>query len=112
MKKKRCGIFTFYYEENDKGEKILRGIRVYGLPKNEFKVDGDIAIIEDDSVGSEQIKNGSIEKEDLNEEVRKGLDELNNVTVSDDELGEMLFPEGIPEETRRRMDEIDDDNEE
>lgn len=84
MKKKRCGIFTFYYEENDKGEKILRGIRVYGLPKNEFKVDGDIAIIEDDSVGSEQIKDESIEMQDLSKDVKdKMVTEEDRVSQED-----------------------------
>ena len=39
MDKKRCGIFTFIYDENERGEKILRGIKVYGLPKAEFKVE-------------------------------------------------------------------------
>lgn len=39
-----------------------------------------------DSVGSEEIKDGSVGKVDLDEEVNEGLDELNNVSLTDEEL--------------------------
>jgi hypothetical protein len=65
-----------------------------------------------DSVGTEQIINSGVKEEDLDDDVKAGLDELNNITITDDELGETLFPGGIPEDVRERMEDVDDAEEE
>lgn len=54
---------------------------------------GDIA---PDTVGSEEIKDGSIKVEDLDDEVKEGLDELNNIAITDEEL-EDIFQGETPE---------------
>lgn len=84
------GSVKYFYEEKD-GRKILRQIQVFSKTK-ELDVEGDVQIdvIPPNSVDSEAIKNGSIEKEDLNEEVQNGLDELNNISITDEELEEIF----------------------
>ncbi len=72
MFKTRCGIFTFYYEVKD-GEKVLKKIRFHGMPKQEYALEGDV-IIEEDSVDSTKIKDGSIEMNDLAEDVKNKMD--------------------------------------
>ena len=44
------------------------------------------------SVGSKEIEDGSVGKVDLDEEVNEGLDELNNISITDDELEEIFYP--------------------
>lgn len=38
------------------------------------------------SVGTEEIKDGSVQMEDLSPEVRKGLDELDNISLTDEDI--------------------------
>ena len=45
-----------------------------------------------DSVGTEQIKDGGVQTEDLADEVKEGLDELNNVSITDEEIEEIFYP--------------------
>lgn len=47
---------------------------------------GGSGVVPADSVGSEEIKDGSVGKVDLDEEVNEGLDELNNISLTDEEL--------------------------
>ena len=49
------------------------------------------------SVGSEQIKDGSVGKVDVDEEVQEGLDELNNISITDEELEDIFKKENQEE---------------
>lgn len=51
------------------------------------------------SVGSREIEDGSVGKVDLDEEVNEGLDELNNISLTDEDL-EDIFKNGQTEETQ------------
>ena len=46
------------------------------------------------SVGSAEIEDGSIKAEDLSDEVKEGLDELNNISITDEEIEEIFYPSG------------------
>lgn len=62
------GPLHLYYDTLDDGTKVLRRIRVnqhtFATPD-----DGVIVDIPDNSVGTEQIKDGAVETEDLNQDV-------------------------------------------
>lgn len=45
-----------------------------------------------DSVGTEEIMDGSIRQEDLDEDVQEGLDELNNISLTEEDLEDIFFP--------------------
>ena len=45
-----------------------------------------------DTVDSAAIKDGTIQTEDLSDEVKDGLDELNNVSITDEEIEEIFYP--------------------
>ena len=86
----------FYTEVKDDGTEILRHIRVqmkvYEVPAEGITVDSlpaDIVgaeQIKTGAVSTDEIKDGSIKAEDLADEVKGGLDELNNVSITDEEL--------------------------
>lgn len=61
---------------------------------NEYELSGGGGTPAANSVGTEQIEDGSIKTEDLADEVKEGLDELNNVTITDEELEECFYPRG------------------
>lgn len=94
-KKYKCfqaGGMKFFYEEKD-GKKTLRYIQIFNDTKVlEVRGDVQIDIIPQNSVDSDAIKDGSIEKEDLSEDVQKGLDELNNISLTDEDLEDIFFP--------------------
>lgn len=48
------------------------------------------------SVGSEEIKDGSVTKTDLDQEVNDGLDELNNISLTDEDIEEIFY--GSPQQ--------------
>ena len=64
-----------------------------------------------DGIGSEEIKDGSIKAEDLADEVKEGLDELNNVSITDEEIEEIFYP-SENNGSGDVDDEIDDDDSE
>lgn len=89
MYKTRCGIFTFYYEVNDDGEKVLKKIRFHGMPKQEYTIEGDV-IVEDDSVDSSKIKDESIEMDDLSQDVK---DKMDGEPATDDDIDDIFTEE-------------------
>lgn len=48
------------------------------------------------SVGSEEIKDDSVTKKDLDQEVNDGLDELNNISLTDEDIEEIFY--GSPQQ--------------
>ena len=83
------GPLHFYYETDKDGKRVLRHIRFY---QHNFQVPADgitIDVVPDNSVGSEQIKDGTVEMQDLSKDVKEQLspaervtqDELNNFNV-------------------------------
>ena len=59
---------------------------------NEYELSNGGGTPAANSVGTEQIEDGSIQKADLADEVKEGLDELNNVTITDEEIEEIFYP--------------------
>lgn len=65
----------FFYEVDKDGNKVLKHILV-GSSKNILEVPTDgitIDVVPPDSVGTEQIEDGSILRQDLHDDVRGGL---------------------------------------
>ena len=51
-----------------------------------------------DSVGSEEIRDGGVHMEDLDDGVKDGLDELNNISLTDEDIEEIFYgPGGRPQ---------------
>lgn len=72
----------FYYEIDKNGKQVLRHIRVQ---QRSFEVPADgitIDVVPPDSVGTEQIEDGSIMMDDLNKDVKDNIADR----VSSDEL--------------------------
>lgn len=72
----------FYYEEKD-GARLLRHIRInrctYGIPADGVTID----VVPPDSVGSDQIEDGSVQMQDLSPEAREAME---NQFASDDDV--------------------------
>ena len=72
----------FYYEVTDDGTNVLRHIRVqqrnFDVPADGVTVD----VVPPDSVGTEQIKNETVELQDLTPEAREATE--NNFATDDD----------------------------
>lgn len=65
----------FYYEEGADGTRVLRHIRVQ---QKNFEVPADgvtIDVVPPNSVGSDEIKDGGVQMEDLNDEVKENMAE-------------------------------------
>ena len=72
----------FYYEETDDGASVLRHIRVQ---QRKFDVPADgvtIDVVPPDSVGTEQIKDETVELQDLSPSAREAME--NNFATDDD----------------------------
>lgn len=72
----------FYYEVTDDGAEVLRHIRVQ---QRKFDVPADgvtIDVVPSDSVGTEQIEDGSVHLQDLSPEAREAME--NNFATDDD----------------------------
>ncbi len=66
-------VLHFYYEQQADGTKVLHHIRV-GRHTFDVPTDGvTMDTIPENSVGSQQIDNGSIQMEDLSPEVRENM---------------------------------------
>lgn len=79
----------FYYSVDKNGNKVLRHILV-GTRKNLLAVpDEDITIdvVPENSVGSEQIADGSIQLQDLSDDVKE---QMKNEFATDDEVKAQL----------------------
>ena len=89
LKKKQYGYVTVFYEENEKGEKVIRKLRFLGEKKNEYIADGDIQIdvVPKNSVGTEQIVDDSIEMDDLNRNVKDQMVTGNDRVTAEDLQG-------------------------
>ena len=72
----------FYYEVTTDGDEVLRHIRVqqrnFDVPADGVTVD----VVPPDSVGTEQIKNETVELQDLTPEAREAME--NNFATDDD----------------------------
>lgn len=77
-----------YYETLKDGTNVLRHIRVnqrtYDVPADGVTID----VVPENSVGTDQIENGAIKLEDLNDEIRDGL--ITNIT--EDDIENIFFP--------------------
>lgn len=62
-----------------------------------------------DTVNSNSIQDGSIKREDLSEEVLAGLDEMNNIGLTEEDIEDIFFPDGDAPDTGDD-DEGGDDN--
>lgn len=72
----------FYYEVTDDGTNVLRHIRVQ---QRKFDVPADgvtVDVVPPDSVGTEQIKDETVELQDLTPEAREAME--NNFATDDD----------------------------
>lgn len=58
------------------------------------RIIGTLDIIPESSVGSRELKDGSVGKVDVDDEVKEGLDELNNVGIEDKDIEDIFFPDG------------------
>jgi len=89
----------FYYETTSDGVNVLRHVRVY---QRTFQIPADGVTIDKvplNSVGSEELKDGSVGKVDVDDEVKEGLDELNNVGIEDKDIEDIFFPDGdVPDD--------------
>jgi len=63
-----------------------------------------------DTVNSDSIQDGSIKREDLSEEVLAGLDEMNNIGLTEQDIEDIFFPDGDAPDTGDDDDEGGDDN--
>ena len=51
-------------------------------------------VVTENSVDSSSLVDGSIEKADLSPEVQEGLDELNHIGLTDEDLEDIFYGEG------------------
>ena len=74
----------YFYEEDEQGNKVLRHILI-GSQANVLTVpDGvTIDVVPDNSVGTDQIKDGSVKLDDLSEEVKQKLNPADNEEYSE-----------------------------
>lgn len=49
-----------------------------------------------DSVGTEQLIDEGVGYDDLHPDVRAGLDELNNIELTEKDIEDVFFPNGVP----------------
>ena len=63
-----------------------------------------------DTVNSDSIQDGSIKREDLSEEVLAGLDEMNNIGLTEQDIEDIFFPDGDAPDTGDDDAEGGDDN--
>lgn len=82
----------FYYETQDDGTNVLRHIRVnqrtFDVPADGVTID----VVPPDSVGTEQIKDETVELQDLTPEAREAME---NKFATDDDVRTAL---GLPAE--------------
>ena len=65
---------------------------VYNIGGKEYELDGGGGGSPGpNSVGSEEIKDGSVGKTELDPEVNEGLDELNNISLTDEDIEEIFY---------------------
>lgn len=62
---KKYGLLTIFYKEDEKGNKVVTKLRFGWSKVNEYQFEGGVPV-EFDVVGSDQIKDDSIQMEDLN----------------------------------------------
>lgn len=77
----------FYYEVTNNGAEVLRHIRVQ---QRKFDVPADgvtIDVVPPDSVGTEQIEDGSVQLQDLTPEAREAME---NSFATDDDVRSAL----------------------
>lgn len=114
LKKKQYGFVTVFYEENDKGEKVIRKLRFLGEKKNEYVTDGNIILddimkpnedgkvnrIEEIYALLQNLPEGAnlkaiIDEMGLSEEDRQMLEDLSGDQLSDEEIENIYFPKSV-----------------